>query len=397
MHLASSLALETLLALVPLSGVLLFFVRLLDPEFGRTFLENVALQLIPEASRAADFSTRVVELGTHVNVEQLGLWGFLLVALLAFWLFVTLEGTLNTIWRVPAKRHLLAQFTMFYTLATLGPVAAFYSLAQPVLSRVTESVLLAPWLTSMIGLTLVHRLVPHCRVEWRAALAGGCLSATLFELSKVGFGAYVTHVTMATYEGVYGSLAILPVFVIWSYLSWLIVLLGAEFAFVLQHVPAVARQGYVHPADRHAHQFHASPGRHAAQLLLAICDNYAHRQLGTTADALDARFQLGQTTTMALLEQLEAAGFVATLDDGRGYVPARPPSQLRVLDALRLFAAEATLEPQQLRRDGLGGLFDRLDRDEAEAIGDLDFATLIATSRRDAAPASSNDAPARDA
>ncbi|TPV97197.1 MAG: YihY/virulence factor BrkB family protein [Myxococcales bacterium FL481] len=388
LHLASSLALETLLALVPLAGVLLFFVRLLDPEFGRDFLSSVAEQLIPEASRAADFTARVVELGTHVNVEQLGVWGFLLVALLAFWLFVTLERTLNTIWRVAARRPLWAQFTMFYTVATLGPVAAFYSVAQPVLSRVTQSVLLTPWLTSVIGLTLAHRLVPHTSVRWRAAIAGGVLSATLFELSKLSFGAYVTHVTMATYEGVYGSFAILPVFVVWSYLSWLIVLLGAEFAFVLQHLPAVARQGYVHPADRHDQHLHSAPGRSAAQLLLAICDNYTRRELGTTADTLDARFQFGQGTTLALLEQLESAGFVVALDSERGYIPSQPPDQLRLLDTLQLFSAEATFEPQQLRRDALADVFDRLDRSESDLVGDLDFGALVAAPRTELAAAS---------
>lgn len=372
--LAASLALGTLLSVVPIAGVLLFFLRRLDPEWGRLFLARIARTLVPDSDRAEDITTRIVELGDNVRLDDLGPWGFLAVIVIAFVLFSTLERTFNEIWRTTRRRNIVAKFTMFYTLASLAPVVLFYSLAQPVLGDLTDALLVTPLLSTSLGLILLNRLMPHTPVHWVPAIVGGLVSAFLFETSKWGFGQYLSLVALHTYEGVYGTLAILPVFVVWSYLTWMIVLLGAEVAFVLHHVTSVAREGYVHPRHREQKRLQAAPGRTAARLLLAICDHYMKREKGTTTDALDTRFQIGLSRVVALVDRLEEQGFVVALQNDGGYVPARPPSQITLQAVLHMFDAG---DLEQARDDELARLYDELDTAQAEQVGELTFADLV--------------------
>jgi YihY family inner membrane protein len=371
--LASSLALQTLLSVVPIAGVILFFIHMLDPTVGRGFVAHVIATLSPEVAATHELADRVIDLGENVSINHLGLWGFLGVVTLAYFLFSTLERTMNQIWRVARPRKIWAKFTIFYTLSTLGPVIMVYSLAQPVLEDLTRW-LLSPVITTTVGLVLINRLLPYHAVKWGAAVAGGILSASLFELGKFGFGQYLSMVALDTYEGLYGSgLALLPAFVVWAYLSWLIVLLGTELSFVLHHLPTIAKHGYVHPSVS-TPEIHPAPGRAATRLLLAIADNYSHRDTSTSVEEIEQRYDIELGAIVTILENLERHGLVATLEDG-GFVPARPLEQIRVAEVLALFDAN---DLDHARADALGDLFGELDASTNGRIGELTFAGLVA-------------------
>ena len=115
---------------------------------------------------------------------MVGFFGALVVASL---LFTTLEKTVNVIWRVHKQRTTVARFTMFYTLATLGPLVIFYSLAQPVFAAVNEiSLAITPMLTTGMAMVLVNRFMPATTVRWKPALIGGLTAALFFEIGKRG-------------------------------------------------------------------------------------------------------------------------------------------------------------------------------------------------------------------
>ncbi len=372
---SSALSMQTLLSVVPIAGVLLFFVSSLDPDFGVQLLEAVARSLVPEARSSDDFTQSVIRLGENVSFERLGAWGFLGVVILAYWLYSTLERTLNEIWQVSRRRNLLAKFTTFYTIASLAPVLLFYSLAQPVLSQLTNFVLVTPFVTTSVALVITNRLMPNTKVKWSAAVIGGLVSAVLFELSKWLFGMYVSMISMATYEGLYGgSLAVLPVFVVWSYLSWMIVLLGAELAYTIHHMRGVAQEGYVHPSTRQAGKPQLAPGRTAARLLLAIADNYDRRGKGTTVDDLNERFHVGLAPIVSLVDQLEQAEFILAVrgEDG-GYIPSRPLEKIRLQDLMDLFSGDL----ERARNDALADLFGELDDHAEREVGDATFRDLV--------------------
>lgn len=396
--LASGLALQTLLSVVPTLGVALFFIGRLDPAFGGQFVTQVAFALGPETERAGELADALVGLANGVKLDELGRWGLLVVVVLAFLLFSTLEKTINEIWRVSRSRALIAKFTMFYTLASLGPIIVFYSLAQPVLSRI-GSWAITPVITSSIGLILLNRFLPNQTVRWRPAIIGGLISAALFEFGKIAFGQYLSMVALHTYEGIYGSLAILPVFVVWAYMSWMIVLLGTETTFVLHHMSSVAREGYVQPSYRVQRQLLPAPGRTAARLLLAIADNYDRaaelakaapkpeeldigaskiRRVGLNVDDLNERFDIGLAPIVAVADRLEREGLVVSLGNDNGYVPGRPLEQIPVAEVIHMFDGG---DMKAARSDTLATVFEELDEAQNRRLGDLDFRQLVAMER----------------
>lgn len=375
---AALLTIHTILSTIPSIGIALMFVARMQLQSRDAFLRDFFRSLVPETERADELAAGAMDLAHNVNVSNLGPWGFVVTIFIAFALYSTLEKTFNRIWRVLRRRNLLVKFTMFYTLATLGPALIIYSLAQPYVSGVA-SVAWWPALLTAIGLVLLNRYMPNLHVHWRAAVAGGLLSAVLLEIGKYGFGYYATRFALQTYEGVYGPLAMLPILVIWSYLSWMVILFGAQFTFVVQRREAIGLQGYVNRYVRERTEVGMDSGRTAARLLLAVCDHWSHHGEETPTTLLADRFRLSLDRVGELLHELRRQGIVIeTEGEEDAWVPARPLEQLRVVEILELFEREAAALP---RADRLGEVFAELDTVRANVVGNLTYADLVASDR----------------
>ncbi|MCG8124553.1 MAG: YihY family inner membrane protein, partial [Candidatus Thiodiazotropha taylori] len=171
--------------------------------------------------------------------------GFVFLVLVALLLMSNIDKAFNTIWHVRKQRPPLAKFTVYWAILSLGPIlivvsvgVTSYLVSIPLLEQAEAVVMvrsklfsMMPVLISALAFSLLYALVPNRSVPMRHALLGGLLAALLFELSKRGFALYVT--TFPTYEAIYGALAVVPIFLIWIYLSWLVTLLGAEFTYCL--------------------------------------------------------------------------------------------------------------------------------------------------------------------
>lgn len=384
---AAVLTLHTLLSAVPIIGTALLVVGLMDESSGRRLLSDLFRSLVPEGARANEMAEGALALAENVTIGNLGAWGFLVTLSIAFVLFQTLERTFNQIWRVNRRRSVLVKFTMFYTLATLGPLLMLYSLAHPFVPGI-KFALGIPWLTSTVGIIALNRYLPNTSVHWRGALIGGVVSAALIEFAKLGFGFYATRFALATYEGLYGPLAILPILLVWSYLSWMVVLLGAQIAYVSQHGRSIALMGYLnrYVLDRLAIQ--QPSGRTAARLMLAVADHFSRRDAGMQEDVLAERFGLGLDVVQESLTRLERAGLVLEADGaGRLWVPGRPLDQIRVLEVIELFDRDHARNP---RRDRLGDVWGQLDEAREGLIGELTYAQLADSPRSSAEPETTN-------
>ncbi len=379
--LAAALALDTLLSLVPFLGVVLLALGLMQENAGNALVLELAQMLVPDRSRAVEVTNAVLALARNMTVARLGLWGFLGALGVAYLLFFTLEGTMNEIWRVPRTRSVVARFTMFYTLATLGPLVALYSFAQPMGSRLTHVVLVTPMLTTSLALVLMNRLVPNTSVRWLPAVIGGLVSGLLFEFGKQAFGAYVSLIAYSTYEGLYGSLAIWPVLVVWTYVSWMVVLLGVEVTYVVQHRRNLALEGWVTPRTSGEPTILEDPGRWGATVLLFVCDRYDHVGAATTLDDIAERFHIGKTRAGLIARRLERYGFL--LETGNAdvaYLPSRPLDHIELREVLQAF--ELTVEPHLRQTDILSDVFVRLDASMAEITSNTTYQDLIAHARK---------------
>jgi len=378
--LASSLALQTLLSIVPFAGLVLTLVGLLGKDSGRDFIETIAGMAIPDHDRATAIAESLYELARNVTLENLGILGFFGSLIGASLLFLTLETTINDIWRVKYRRSAVAKFTMFYTLATLAPLVIFFSIAHPIVARITNQAGFAflPLLSTAVAFILLNKFMPATRVRWFAAALGGLAGAALFELTKRGFALYLGN--MSNYEGTYGALAVLPVFCVWAYLSWLIVLFAVELSCVLQQLPKVRREGYVPSPLREDDDEGVGASRLACRLMLAVCDHYDRSGEALAVRVLGIRFHVDAARLSSVVSRLESAGLLLAVGTAEtAHVPGRALDQLPVLEVMRMFTSR---DVEAARADTLSALFARLDAAVTTIFATITFHDLIVEERR---------------
>lgn len=240
---AGALAYTTLLALVPVLtavlGVLTAF-----PVFGawREQITQFAFEnFLPAAGYVVQgYFTQFVE-----SASKATLIGIAVLLFSAISLMLSIEDAFNRIWRVPKPRAVALRLVVHWAVLLLGPLLLVTALAvsswiaaMPLVARADESLGIRahllralPFLIEFAGLTACYRWIPNCVVRLRHAAIGALVAALLFEVAKRSFTAYATD--GSSYSQIYGALAIIPVFILWIYVSWLLVLLGASLAATL--------------------------------------------------------------------------------------------------------------------------------------------------------------------
>ena len=237
---ASSLTFTTLISLVPLVTVMLALFSAF-PMFA-TFqqaIETYFLQsLVPTNIAKPVLDALALFAG---NANRLGSVGLVLLVLAALALMLTIDRTLNGIWRVRTLRPIAQRVLVYWAAATLGPLLLGISLSLTSYAVSASrgwvgapaagvNLLLAPIEFTLLAAALagLFHYVPNTHVRWRHAFAGGVFAAFGFELAKKLLGWYLKQVP--SYAMIYGALAAVPILLIWVYLAWVIVLLGAVVA-----------------------------------------------------------------------------------------------------------------------------------------------------------------------
>jgi membrane protein len=238
---AAALTYTTLLSLVPLMTVVLavFSAFPAADRFSVAVQDFLFANFVPTAGEV--LQRYLQEFADKAS--RLSGAGFVFLIVVALMLMRTIDSALNGIWEVRETRSTVNQFVVYWAILSLGPLfigaslfATSYLVSLPLFTEVTGAsgarlLGLAPLFASTLAFSLVYLLVPNRRVPVRHALAGGILAAVLFEVAKRGFAWYLT--TFSTYQAIYGALAAIPIFLVWIYLSWIVVLLGAEFTHAL--------------------------------------------------------------------------------------------------------------------------------------------------------------------
>lgn len=244
---AAALTYTTLFAVVPVMTVTVVVLTAI-PAFkalGGAVQEFIFRHLLPDAGAQV-----LSYLGAFSQQARNLTWvGMVILLLTALFTLTTIERAFNQIWRVPRTRSGVSGFLRYWAVLTLGPLllAAGFAMSTYVLSLSRRGGLpgldvllsLTPILISFVVFSLLYVAVPNARVPLKHALLGGALTAVLFEMSKALFGLYVAY--FPGYRLIYGAFAAFPIFLLWIYLSWLLVLLGAEFVHLLG-MPVTWRQ-----------------------------------------------------------------------------------------------------------------------------------------------------------
>lgn len=234
---ASALSFTTVLALVPLTAVSLAVLALF-PVFASwmdALQQFIYSNFMPAAG---DVVSEYVQ-RFAANAEKLTVWGLVFLVATALMLMGTIERTFNDIWHAEHRRKLVHRFLAYWTILTLTPILiglslslTSYVISLPLFGRQSPfgffralALDLLPVVLEILAFLLLYTVTPNRRVRVRDALIGSVFAALLFECAKRGFALFVTK--FAAYQIVYGAVAALPVFLIWIYLSWTVILLGA--------------------------------------------------------------------------------------------------------------------------------------------------------------------------
>jgi membrane protein len=251
---ASSLTFTTLISLVPLFTVALAVFSAF-PMFDRlqdTLQKWLVGSMVPEniARPVLQYLTQFAS-----KAGQMGWTGALVFVVTALALILTIDRKLNDIWRVRRSRGLTQRVLVYWAVLTLGPLALALSLTFSTFllgasrglvgdMRGTTQFLLQALQFGVVtlGVAALYRYVPNTHVRWAHALLGGVFVATGFEVGKKLLAWYLAEVP--TYSVVYGTFATLPILLVWMYLAWVIVLLGAVVAAYLPSLlSGIARRG----------------------------------------------------------------------------------------------------------------------------------------------------------
>jgi membrane protein len=333
---ASSLTFTTVLALVPLFAVgLAVFAAF--PVFGKfqdTIQRWLIDSLVPE-SIARQVLSYVTQFSRKAS--RLGSVGLIAVMFTAVALMVTIERTMGQIWNVQRQRPLAQRILLYWSAITLGPLFLGGSLAitSYVVTASQDVVDVLPgvvrWLLDSFEFVLLiacvsglYFYVPYTRVHWRHAFTAGVLVASGIELAKKLLAVYLTQIP--TYSVIYGAFAALPILLVWIYVAWVIVLLGAVVAASL---PELGRQ-HLRKPEGAGWDFRLA--LEAVALLNAAKQNTEH---GLSAESLGERLRVDPREVATVLASLRALDWVGLLRDGGGpeasrYVLLIDPAQTLV-------------------------------------------------------------------
>ena len=234
---ASSLTFTTLLSLVPLTAVVfgLFAAFPIFQQMQGDIQQFIFQNFVPTAGETVQ--RYVEEFASHAS--KLTLVGVGALVFTAVMLMYTIDSAFNAIWGIEESRPLVQGFLLYWAVLSLGPfllgaslAVSSYIISLPFLADAAAAfglkallLSLVPFSLSACAFTFLYVAVPKRRVIWWHGLLGGISAALLFELAKRGFAFYVTQ--FPTYQLIYGAMASVPIFLLWVYVSWLILVFGA--------------------------------------------------------------------------------------------------------------------------------------------------------------------------
>jgi len=338
---AASLAYTTLLSLVPLTAISLAVLSRFT--FSQETVQGFLMEhLLPTASFQQVIMENIQKFAR--NTAVLSIFGGLFLAVTAVALLNTVEGSFNAIWRVTERRNFLSRFTAFWSIITFSPIllgasmvltSRFYRvgvvgtlLRHEFVSSTIHYVL--PFFFVFLLIFLAYRLLPHTKVRVWPALMGAVIATFLFSYARWGFGVYVSK--YANFEKIYGILGTLPAFLIWIYVSWVIVLFGAEVTYTFQY-HRLRREDNTLPSDDPAYRSY-----YGVRVALALSDAFYEGQGPVSAVELAKSLSVRYEFVQGILSRFRDVNIAASVDEAvEQFLPAKDPGQLTVRQIVEAF------------------------------------------------------------
>jgi membrane protein len=385
---AMALAFKTLLSLAPLLAVLFSILK----AFGvhNRMEPALAQALAPLGDKGREITVYLIGFVDKMSAGALGTVGLVTLFIAVLSLMDSIEDSFNHIWRVRVARRLARKFSDYLSAILVGPVLVFAAvtitatlqnsaivralLSLEALGKLLLILLqLLPYWTLWGAFTFVYVFIPNTRVRLRSAAAGGLIAAILWQSVGWAFARFVASSTQ--YYAIYSSFAILLLFLLWLYVGWVIVLLGAQVAYAHQHI-------FYFKGDR---QFLAqSPaGREklALHTLHLVGRNFYYGLDPMTVADLALHLRIPAGIAKEFLEMFAEARLVLPVNDGETYVLGRDPETIQIkaiLDCVKNSGKKAKVpEDRSPEEDEIDELVAAIDESTARALEDKTLQSLI--------------------
>ena len=356
---AMSLVYTTLLSIVPLLALSFSVLK----AFGvSNEVQPMLLRFVgPLGENGVEVANKIVQFIENMNVGVLGAVGLATLIYTAVSLVQKIEESLNFIWHVPQIRSIGERFSRYLSVLMVGPILVFAAIgitASVLNGELVQSLLsidvfgmavqvvsrLMPYALIIGAFTFVYIFIPNTRVRPVAALIGGLVGGIGWQTAGWAFATFVAKSN--SYSAIYSGLAIMVLFMIWIYLSWVILLFGANVAFYVQHPEYLSGDGNEPVLSN----------RMREQVALSIASlaagHFLSGRRGPSLDDYTERLRVPGRTLAAIVNALEARGLlVQSAERPATYLPARDPGTITVqqlLDAVRAAGEDRLLSPDHL-------------------------------------------------
>ncbi|MEA3411272.1 MAG: YhjD/YihY/BrkB family envelope integrity protein [Pseudomonadota bacterium] len=339
---AMSLVYTTLISFVPLIAVSFSVLK----AFGvHNQVEPMLLSVLePLGVQGVEFANDIIGFVDNIKVGVLGSLGIGLLFYTVISLVQKVESAFNYTWRVRRNRSFTSRLSNYLTVILIGPVLIFTAIgvtASLMDSEVVKAMvaiepfgyiyrattLTVPYLLVGIAFTITYILIPNTKVNPSAALTGGLTAGILWNVTGKLFATFM--VQSAKYTAIYSGFAIVLLFMIWVYLSWLIMLVGASVAFYQQHPEYLAVGSHQTDLSIRLRE------RFGLRLMNLIARDFYGGGPGWTLDRLAQRLNISAQSVSGLLDALEGRGLLLRTDRyPTTYVPGQPLEQTKVRDVL---------------------------------------------------------------
>ncbi|MBZ0170705.1 hypothetical protein MELA_01354 [Candidatus Methylomirabilis lanthanidiphila] len=340
---AAGLVYTTILSLVPFLAVMFSVLK----AFGvhQQIEPFLAQALEPLGERGHEITVQIIGFVNNLKVGVLGAVGMATLFWTTFSAIHQIEDALNAIWRVRRSRPIGRKFRDYLSVVLVGPVlvfAAFTMIASAQSHWLVQRVLeiqpfgyviilgakILPFAMLCGAFSFFYAFLPNTQVRFGSALVGGLAAGGLWQLAGTAFTSFVAG--SGQYSAIYSGFAILILFLLWLYITWIIVLVGAQVSYVYQH-PYVYRRDLFR--RRHTHEFRESAA-------LTVLTEITRRHLAGQPPAGTAELVLALDLPLGVVDELietfVRCGLLLRTEDPPGFTLGRPPEYVPVCEVLRL-------------------------------------------------------------
>lgn len=380
---AAALTFTTTLSLIPLLAIAFAILKGLGAQ---NTLEPLLQELAGDSQETV---TRIIDYVNNTNFKSIGAIGLLTLVITAISLLGNIEVAFNTIWGVTETRTLQRRFSDFLSVVVVGPILIL--VATSITSSLQnqwmvkwliqqdyfgDAVLflfrLAPYVSIWIALVFLYIYIPNSKVRFRSALLGGILAGTAWQLAQWAY--FHFQVGVANYNAIYGTLAALPVFLVWVYTSWLIVLFGLEIVCTHQRRKYTISKLCSDTASQAAFE------EQALALMIQICRHFQKGGPPPGATRLAGELSLERDLVQETLEHLAERGhLIPTGSSEPGWLPAREPSETKINHLLTTLRGEVPSGDTRPAAMILAGeIIRRADECRSVSLNDITLHDLLA-------------------